>query len=43
MGKVEPVLNKMAQDGPYAFVQHPVYLGMTVWMVGVVVSARNWL
>ncbi len=30
------------RSGPYRFVRHPVYLGMTVALAGVAISVRSW-
>ena len=35
LGEVTPVLDVLVQDGPYRFVRHPVYLGMTIALAGV--------
>ncbi len=43
LGEVEPKLNHLVHSGPYRLVRHPVYLGMTVALVGVPISLRNWL
>lgn len=41
-GEVQPKLNVLVKDGPYKFVRHPVYLGMTIALTGVAVSLRSW-
>jgi protein-S-isoprenylcysteine O-methyltransferase Ste14 len=41
-GMVEPRLNVLVKDGPYKFVRHPVYLGMTIALVGATVALRSW-
>jgi protein-S-isoprenylcysteine O-methyltransferase Ste14 len=42
-GMVEPRLDVLVRDGPYRFVRHPVYLGMTIALVGTAVALRSWL
>jgi protein-S-isoprenylcysteine O-methyltransferase Ste14 len=42
-GEVEPRLNVLVQEGPYRFVRHPVYLGMTIALAGATVTLRSWL
>ena len=41
-GEVEPRLDVLVQDGPYRFVRHPVYLGITIALLGLVVVLRSW-
>lgn len=43
LGEVEPRLDVLVQDGPYRFVRHPVYLGMTIAFTGVPIALRSWL
>jgi len=43
MGEVEPKLDVLVRDGPYRFVRHPVYLGMTIALAGLTVALRSWL
>lgn len=43
MGEVEPRLDVLVRDGPYRFVRHPVYLGMTIALAGLTVVLRSWL
>lgn len=42
-GEVEPRLQKLVQEGPYQFVRHPVYLGITIALLGVALTTRSWL
>lgn len=42
LGEVEPRLEVLVQDGPYRFVRHPVYLGVTVALAGVTIATRSW-
>jgi protein-S-isoprenylcysteine O-methyltransferase Ste14 len=42
LGEVEPVLDTLVQGGPYRFVRHPVYLGMTVALAGGTIVMRSW-
>ena len=39
LGEVEPRLDVLVKDGPYRFVRHPVYLGMTIALLGVTVGS----
>jgi protein-S-isoprenylcysteine O-methyltransferase Ste14 len=43
LGEVAPRLEVLVQDGPYRFIRHPVYLGMTIALAGVPVALRSWL
>lgn len=43
LGEVEPKLEVLVQSGPYRFVRHPVYLGMTIALAGIPVVLRSWL
>lgn len=42
LGEVQPRLDELIQSGPYRFVRHPVYLGMTIALAGVPISLRSW-
>jgi protein-S-isoprenylcysteine O-methyltransferase Ste14 len=42
LGEVQPRLDVIIQDGPYRMVRHPVYLGMTIALLGAAVSLRSW-
>jgi protein-S-isoprenylcysteine O-methyltransferase Ste14 len=42
LGEVEPRLEALVQSGPYRFVRHPVYLGMTVALAGAAIAVRSW-
>lgn len=42
LGEVAPRLDVLVQGGPYRFMRHPVYLGMTVALIGVAVVTRSW-
>ena len=42
LGEVEPRLDVLVQNGPYRFVRHPVYLGMTIAITGIPVILRSW-
>ena len=42
LGEVAPRLDVLVQRGPYRFVRHPVYLGMTVTLIGVAIATRSW-
>src|SRR5690554_1690016 len=41
-GEVEPRLDALIKSGPYRFVRHPVYLGMTIALTGVPIALRSW-
>ncbi len=41
LGTVEPVSDKLVTTGPYRFVRHPVYLGMTVATIGLIIGMRS--
>lgn len=43
LGEVQPRLHILVKDGPYKFVRHPVYLGMTIAFFGAAFIMRNWL
>lgn len=43
LGEVEPIREDIVQGGPYRFIRHPVYLGMTVALTGAAISLRSWL
>jgi len=41
MGEVEPRLKVLVKEGPYRFVRHPVYLGMSIAFIGAAVALRS--
>jgi protein-S-isoprenylcysteine O-methyltransferase Ste14 len=41
-GEVEPRLDVLVKSGPYRFVRHPVYLGMTIALAGLPIASRSW-
>jgi protein-S-isoprenylcysteine O-methyltransferase Ste14 len=41
LGEVEPRRDELVTGGPYRFVRHPVYLGMTIALAGVPVSLTS--
>lgn len=41
-GEVKPRLNTLVKDGPYRFVRHPMYLGMTIALIGATIALRSW-
>ncbi len=43
LGIVEPRLNGLITGGPFRYVRHPVYLGMSIAMLGVAIALRSWL
>jgi len=40
-GNVEPVSDKLITTGPYRFVRHPLYLGMTISTIGLTIGLRS--
>jgi protein-S-isoprenylcysteine O-methyltransferase Ste14 len=42
-GEVKPVFNILVKTGPYKYIRHPVYLGLTIALIGVALSMRSWL
>jgi protein-S-isoprenylcysteine O-methyltransferase Ste14 len=43
LGEVEPRLSALVTSGPYKFIRHPVYLGITTALLGSTVTVRSWL
>jgi protein-S-isoprenylcysteine O-methyltransferase Ste14 len=43
LGEVEPTGEELVQSGPYRFVRHPVYFGMTIALAGAAISLRSWI
>ena len=43
MGGVEPETHKLIRSGPYKYIRHPVYLGMTIAIVGIPVVFKSWM
>jgi protein-S-isoprenylcysteine O-methyltransferase Ste14 len=41
LGNVEPVLDTIVASGPYQWLRHPLYLGMTISTLGLVVGLRS--
>jgi len=42
LGEIQPKLGILIQSGPYQIIRHPVYLGMTIALLGVPISLRSW-
>lgn len=42
LGEIEPRSDKLIQRGPFALIRHPMYLGFTIALFGIAVSARSW-
>ncbi len=42
-GEVEPKLDVLVKNGPYRFIRHPVYLGMTIAFTGLPIALRSCL
>lgn len=40
-GLITPNLDRLVTGGPYRFVRHPVYLGMTIALVGLALACRS--
>lgn len=40
-GNVEPVSDTIITTGPYRFVRHPLYLGMTISTIGLTIGLRS--
>ncbi|MFQ6101844.1 MAG: methyltransferase family protein [Anaerolineae bacterium] len=40
-GDIEPVTDRLVNSGPYRFVRHPLYLGMVVSTLGLVLGLRS--
>ncbi len=40
-GVVEPKLDVLIKSGPYRFVRHPVYFGMTIALTGLPIALRS--
>jgi len=43
MGGIEPETNKLVKSGPYKFIRHPVYLWMTIAIMGIPISLESWV
>jgi protein-S-isoprenylcysteine O-methyltransferase Ste14 len=43
LGRVEPKSDVLIKTGPYRFVRHPVYLGMTIALTGVPIALRSYV
>ena len=42
-GMVRPRLDVLVKEGPYKFIRHPYYLGITIILIGVTVTLRSWI
>jgi len=42
LGVVEPRLDVLIKSGPYKFIRHPVYLGLTIALTGIPVAMRSY-
>jgi protein-S-isoprenylcysteine O-methyltransferase Ste14 len=42
LGEIEPRSDKLIQRGPFALVRHPMYLGFSIALSGIAISARSW-
>lgn len=42
LGEIEPRSDKLIRTGPFALIRHPMYLGFSIALLGVAVSARSW-
>lgn len=43
MGFISPTEEHVVTSGPYRFVRHPVYPGMTIAMLGVALTLGSWI
>jgi len=41
LGEVEPISDTLTTTGPYRFVRHPVYLGMLISSIGLIIGMRS--
>lgn len=41
-GEIAPVLDYFIAQGPYRFVRHPVYLGLTTALAGLTLAFNSW-
>jgi protein-S-isoprenylcysteine O-methyltransferase Ste14 len=41
-GEIAPVLDNFITQGPYAYMRHPIYLGLTIALVGLTLAFNNW-
>lgn len=42
-GEITPVLDYFVVQGPYRWIRHPVYVGLTTALMGVTLAFDNWL
>jgi protein-S-isoprenylcysteine O-methyltransferase Ste14 len=42
-GGIEPEKNHLVKTGPYKHIRHPVYLGMTIAMLGIPIFFVSWM
>jgi protein-S-isoprenylcysteine O-methyltransferase Ste14 len=42
VGEVAPRFDYLVTSGPYRYLRHPVYLGITIAMFGVAIALRSW-
>jgi protein-S-isoprenylcysteine O-methyltransferase Ste14 len=42
LGEIEPRSERLVRTGPFALIRHPMYLGFTIALTGVALSARSW-
>jgi protein-S-isoprenylcysteine O-methyltransferase Ste14 len=43
LGGVEPENEFLIKTGPYKYIRHPVYLGMTISMFGIPIAFESWM
>jgi protein-S-isoprenylcysteine O-methyltransferase Ste14 len=43
LGGIEPENEILIKTGPYKYIRHPVYLGMTIAMLGIPVAFESWI
>jgi protein-S-isoprenylcysteine O-methyltransferase Ste14 len=42
-GGIEPENELLIKTGPYKYIRHPVYLGMTIALLGIPIILKSWI